>query len=160
MGMVGGTAEANPTATPWLVAVTLASPDLLTLHLFMFPVCHILCFTSQPAHQHHQKGGTGYPNDTMRVCSFPSSPLHPILHEGKQSDLECSQFSRLSFLCARDERTQKYQGCGFSPRGKQASRMQVFTLVLLPFLLVKMGCEHACSIPLSLQSDQSSLPGL
>lgn len=88
VGMVGGAGEANPTAMPWLLAVTLASleftytPPLHTSFVSYPPV-----YPSQPAHQHHQKGGRDYPNATLRVLLIPTFP-RPVLNEGKPSDPE------------------------------------------------------------------------
>lgn len=71
VGMASAAGETNP--TPWFRAVTLPSPESAQAPIFRISsVSQLLFYPSQPAHQHHQKGGRDYTNAAARVLLVPT----------------------------------------------------------------------------------------
>lgn len=71
VGTVSGAGETNPTAAPWLLAVTLAS--LECTHTPLFHICSVSYPLFHP--QHPQKGGRDFPSAALRLLLIPTFPL-------------------------------------------------------------------------------------
>lgn len=103
MGMFGDAGEANPTATPWLVAVTLASLVFIYTPHFHTLLHHIICFTPLSQLTSTTRRETEIVQmSPWKFSSFPPSPpaLTQYLTKGThliQSEASFSGFMDVGF---------------------------------------------------------------